>query len=335
MSDIDLSTLCGPQLRDLLDSTRQRGQAAVAYLILQEMADRRGDGSKRPPVGARRGGSSRVVAVDFSDPLEPPEDPLEPEATPAEADADAPLTLELDRARARQPKPRKARRPRPEPTIGPPPPKPRRWPVIGFAAGIAVGVTVGFGIARESLSQPETPAAAVFAAAPMLRTEQLPPPAPVAAAAPAPTPVVATEATPEAAPVPEATPTTVLASAEPPAAAQPAASPAPAEQTPAAEPAATETAAADPAPKRRCKGAATPADRTICDDPALQQLQAELRRAYAEALDAHADRALLRQHQLAWRDARNDVADPDQLTRLYEARIRKLNAATIAARRER
>ena len=37
MPDFDLSTLSGPELRGLLDSTRQRGQAAQSYRILQEI----------------------------------------------------------------------------------------------------------------------------------------------------------------------------------------------------------------------------------------------------------------------------------------------------------
>ena len=83
-----------------------------------------------------------------------------------------------------------------------------------------------------------------------------------------------------------------------------------------------------------CAGQPTPADRTICGDARLRGLQAELRRAYNEALAVHEDRALLREHQLAWRDTRSSVADPDRLARLYEERIRKLNAAAAAARRE-
>jgi uncharacterized protein YecT (DUF1311 family) len=81
-----------------------------------------------------------------------------------------------------------------------------------------------------------------------------------------------------------------------------------------------------------CADAATPADREICATPALQALQRELRRAYAEALAAHRDRGLLRQRQLAWRDARNAVTDPARLAGLYEQRIAKLRAATAAAR---
>jgi uncharacterized protein len=84
-----------------------------------------------------------------------------------------------------------------------------------------------------------------------------------------------------------------------------------------------------------CAAQPTPADREICASPELRRLQRELRRAYAEALQAHQDRALLRQHQLAWRDARNGVSDPGRLAKLYEQRIRKLNAATAEARRQR
>jgi hypothetical protein len=96
--------------------------------------------------------------------------------------------------------------------------------------------------------------------------------------------------------------------------------------------------AAPEAPAVAAKGCATqptPADRAICGDARLRRLQADLRRAYDEALAAHEDRALLREHQLAWRDTRSAVGDPDRLARLYEERIRKLNAATAEARRQR
>jgi uncharacterized protein len=95
----------------------------------------------------------------------------------------------------------------------------------------------------------------------------------------------------------------------------------------AAAPKPVQSAAADSA----CGAAATPADRTICADPKLRGLQAELRKAYAEALSVHEDRALLRQRELAWRDARNTVTDPAELARLYKQRIEKLRAATADA----
>ena len=97
----------------------------------------------------------------------------------------------------------------------------------------------------------------------------------------------------------------------------------------------TEAVRIAPAGPKGCAAKPTPADRTICADPHLQRLQGELRQAYAKALDAHQDRDLLREHQLAWRDARNDIADPNRLARLYEQRIQKLNAATAVARQER
>jgi uncharacterized protein len=84
-----------------------------------------------------------------------------------------------------------------------------------------------------------------------------------------------------------------------------------------------------------CTAEPTPADRVICGDPKLRRLQRELRLAYADALKAHKDRALLRQRQLAWRDARNPVADPDRLAQAYEQRIRRLKSATADARRQR
>jgi uncharacterized protein YecT (DUF1311 family) len=98
-----------------------------------------------------------------------------------------------------------------------------------------------------------------------------------------------------------------------------------------AKPAGTATAAS----AKGCAAQPTPADRTICETPRLQRLQRDLRQAYADALDAHQDRDLLREHQLAWRDSRSTITDPDRLARLYEERIRKLNAAAAEARAER
>jgi uncharacterized protein len=90
--------------------------------------------------------------------------------------------------------------------------------------------------------------------------------------------------------------------------------------------------AAVPAVANACATQPTPADRTICGDPELRDLQRELRQAYTKALEAHEDRALLRQRQLAWASARDSVTDSDRLARLYEQRIRKLDAATAEAR---
>lgn len=161
-------------------------------------------------------------------------------------------------------------------------------------------------------------------------------PAPMAAAPAAPPPDVA----PEVPPPPEAPPPATDAAQPfaPDAAAAPEATAPPPSPPPEAESSAApeddETRAAPPAP-RACATQQTPADRVICSDPKLQKLQRELQRAYAQALAAHEDRALLREHQLAWRAERDEIADPDRLARFYEDRIRKLNAATADAERQR
>ena len=54
MLQVNLSNLSGPELRRLLDATRSRGEAALSYQILQEMAARREDGGLRGPFHARR-----------------------------------------------------------------------------------------------------------------------------------------------------------------------------------------------------------------------------------------------------------------------------------------
>ncbi|HEY3948485.1 hypothetical protein [Phenylobacterium sp.] len=236
------------------------------------------------------------------------------------------------------------------------PPRPRKPPPrapLGFALGLALGAALGWGVAVYREGPPALP----------VQTAALnPPPAPAAqpnpaeAAPAAPTVGVDGALTPNAAPTaasnaaPNAAPTAAdPAHADNPAAAAPpptplavAAAPAPAAPAAAGRLAEAtgggEADAADERPIRAsaaggCTAAPTPADRTICGDADLQKLQRELRRAYAEALAAHEDRALLRQRQLAWRDARNTVSDPDKLSRLYQERIRKLDAATADARR--
>jgi hypothetical protein len=169
----------------------------------------------------------------------------------------------------------------------------------------------------------------------------------------APAPAIAPDVTPtpEAAPADAITPPTanVGDAAATPAAVQDAASAADGgkpEPPPApAEPRSVEANAAPEADQQEkaapamsavagnCAAAPTPADRTICGDPELRRLQHELQRAYARALDAHEDRSLLRERELAWRDARNTISDPHRLAELYEARIQKLNAATADALR--
>lgn len=325
MPQVNLSNLSGPELRGLLDSTRQRGLAAQSYEILQEMAARRAkaEGDKK---AAARNAPPRVIAVDLGDPLDRPEEIFDPEVTPPPP----PEPLEeigLDLAQAVQDRTPRRRQPRerkgPRPVAGPRA-RPSRWRAPVFVAGAALGVVLGCGLALDSLSKTDAPAVAVFPQAPMLRPDQVPasptpPPAEVAAAE-VPAPPV------EAAPMPAAED---VAQAAVPASAEQADAPGAIDEKLA------ELAAAPEPPPTHCTRAATPADRTICEEPKLKDLQRELRDAYAEALAAHADRALLRQHQLAWREARNDVSDPEELARLYEARIRKLNAAAEAARQAR
>lgn len=335
MPDFDLSTLSGPELRSLLDSTRKRGQAAQAYRILQEMDARRA----REP--RREGGERpRTISVDLGDPLDR-RDPLDDEpqdAAPPADTFDAELAMALqDRRPARRstskpaPKPRRAKRER-EPSwdeaARPPRAERRRgWGPLGIAASVALGIVIGAGVARETLLAPATPAATAYPQAPMLQIDNTAPPE----AAPS-TPI---ETASLDAPILETTPPVEepaamdAVSASTPASAD---EPTPDKVEPAPEPVAISASAPAPAEKA-CSG--PPADRLICENPHLQQLQKDLRQAYADALAAHEDRATLRQRQLAWRDARNGVSDADQLARLYQDRIRKLNAATAQARRER
>lgn len=332
MPDINLSTLSGPELRRLLDGARARGQASLAHNILKEMEERRAGRGRQGAI------PTRIVAVDLSDPMDAEDEPPpEPRPEP-EADAEAPLYLaatprpapKAARARKKKPEP-----PAPNPHVPPPSPlelervrRPARFPfgpAAGFAAGIAVGVAAGWGLANADLSRqaPPPPAAPP---ADFLQTAALvqppapaaPPPAPVAAQpqVPASEPVAAEfrEASATEAPEPEA-----VAQAEPP---------------PPKIVVLKTASAAKEGGDANCAAEPTPADRTICADPQLKKLQGELREAYGEALEAHEDRGLLRQRQLAWRDARNSVSDPESLARLYEQRIRKLHAAAEAARQE-
>ncbi|THD59165.1 MAG: DUF1311 domain-containing protein [Phenylobacterium sp.] len=237
--------------------------------------------------------------------------PIEDEAPPARADG-----LQMGSAPARRPKPSY---------------RPRLRLVVGFALGIAVGAALGFWVGQMP---PDRPPPAV---APVQTAALAPPPAP-APQTPAP---IAAE------PAPLAQPDAAAASTPTPDTLEPAhaADSRPADTTPAPPPAvraepepAKSAEAAEPAPERSapavaagCSAAPTPADRTICGDAKLRRLQEELRHAYADALDAHEDRNLLREHQLAWRDARSAVTDPTRLAQLYEERIRKLKAATAEA----
>ena len=374
MPQVNLSALSGPELRQMLDASRRRGDAALSYKLLQEMAARRQTPKARGPRLKRRAAEQRLVAVELGEPVETDDDvppmpnwrpPPEREAAaapssgppargrrrnsppartvasaaaapaaaadvdppPPPLEASPPLSLQDDAA-ATAADPGLRLRPA-EPEI-PRAPRRSRLPVVaGFALSLAVGVGLGWwggGIVREAPSP----------AAPPIRTAALAP-----APLPAPTAPSAAEPAPESAPE---TPPDAAIGPPSPSNAQELARDADgrAPESPPAPPATDAVAAAAPAPDRPapvvangCATEPTPADREICGDPQLRLLQRGLQRAYAAALEAHEDRALLRQRQLAWRDARNTVSDPARLARLYQQRIRKLNAATAEARQQR
>lgn len=401
MLQVNLSNLSGPELRRLLDATRSRGEAALSYQILQEMAARREDGGRRAPFHMRRPAEPRVISVDLSDPMErtddvppmppgrrpvadpkaqaspPPKSQPEPEPEPTarrsrkakahprrtaapaaqvEAEPAPPPELErpliIDEALQAPPEDEAASskdwdvrlRP-PEPDSHPAPRRFRRGHAAGFAVGAAAGVALGWWIGMVNHEAP--PMSAARAATPVRTAALARPPQP------APTPVVPAATTPEPAEsAPEPTAEPVVAAVTPDLPETPVAAPAAAPvapdvdqkatgeamelpQTPEPPKKAEETKTAKGTAANACAAQPTPADRQICASPELRRLQRELRRAYADALQAHQDRALLREHQLAWREARNGVSDPDRLAKLYEQRIRKLNAATAEARRQR
>lgn len=286
MLQVDLTALSGAELRRLLDTTRQRGQADLSYRILQEMEARRAPRPRDP--------EPRLIDLG--------PDPTASEDDPGTAQADAipddePLHVAWH-----------------EPVHPGAPPK--RLRPIGFAIGVSLGViagvALGLGVA-EATFQPDAPPPA-----PAMTALLSPGPAPASPA------LVVTENT---APQPTApTPAPDAARAAQPAsdtAADPAATP-PTPPEPEPEPA--------PEPPKPACASGPPADRVICRDPDLRFLQQRLRRAYARALAAHEDRGLLRERQLAWSDARDNITDPARLARLYEDRTRKLNAAAAAAR---
>lgn len=372
MPQVNLSDLSGPDLRRLLDSTRGRGDAALSYRILQEMAARREGRGQRGLFPIRRHTEPHIVSVDLGDPLDREEDddlpPLprwrqsavepEPEASTPEPEP-IPTAASPRARRAKTPSPPADETPvMPEASVqedlalpmsegeppfsmkvadpetpGDPAPsqewdlrmheRPKRRPAgrgrlaAGFAVGTVVGVALGLWLAGVVRDVPSP--LATSAAAPTLTAELASPPA----AAP-----VAAE--------PQAAPETVEPPVEPPAEAEVASSPvteAAPESAPVEAPAPAEPPTRVVEAQGACAAEASPADRTICGDPELRRLQRELRQAYAEALEAHADRALLRQRQLAWRDARDTVSDPERLAVIYEQRIRKLKSATDEARR--
>jgi uncharacterized protein YecT (DUF1311 family) len=399
MPQVNLSSLSGVELRQMLDSSRRRGDAGLSYAVLQEMAARRTQAAqKRPKSKAKRDAEPRVIDVDMSDqddeadevpPMpnwrppvreaaEPPPPPATPEPTAAAAaperepepepepepvqepetvpvpepealsepelvapapsaaaEADRPLTLRDG------PLPQLASPPlgddglrlhpdRPVPDRRAKPPRRSSRFALGLSLGVLIGLAGGLWggeYARERLA----PVAVTPAAAPPRPAVVPPQPSPAAEPEVAATSAPAATALPEATPSPEGAepaPAPEVATAEP----VPEPQPQPQPQAAAAQPSPAAAATASGSSADDCARQATPADRTICGDAHLRRLQADLRDAYNAALDAHEDRALLREHQLAWRDARSTVSDPERLARLYEERIRKLKAATAEAR---
>ncbi len=78
MPQVNLSTLTGQELRRLLDASRGRGDAALSYKVLQEMAARREGHVARSPFISRRHSEPHFTAVDLDDPLEDEDDDLPP-----------------------------------------------------------------------------------------------------------------------------------------------------------------------------------------------------------------------------------------------------------------
>ncbi len=346
MPQVNLTFLSGQELRQRLDSSRARGDAVLAYEILQEMASRREAEAARRPRPKRRPDEPRFLLVDAADDVdpsrdddvppmpnwqapdltlrdagpptfrtleaEPPAPPLS-DAEPGTASVrDPPLVLadKGDDLDLRMPA-EEALRPRAPVRSG-----------VRVAAGFVIGITAGVALgwwggefSRAGITAPLQVASQDRAATPVPAVLEVS----VAETAVAPLPPRPADPSPLA----EAPPAVPPANAEPELAAASAPAPVLVVETPA------------PAPAARCESEPTPADRTICADPDLQRLQRDLRRAYAEALDAHEDRTLLRQRQLAWRQARNEVSEPDALARLYDQRIARLNGAAAQARAQR
>jgi hypothetical protein len=182
MPQIDLSTLDGAELRNLLDSARRHGQAAQSYEILREMEARR----HRPPrpktlAPKRHRREPHTISLELGDPLERREDPLLDEGF------DDQRPLRLSEAPARKAAP---------PSKPPPTPKaakPRGWAHWGallFALGLAGGVYGGWwaaNFANEGAPRAASPPPAPAAAAVQVATL---PPAPPADSAEAPVSLV-------------------------------------------------------------------------------------------------------------------------------------------------
>ena len=352
MPQVNLTALSGQELRQRLDSSRARGDAALAYEILREMATRREAETARRPRARRRAGEPHLVEVDLDDtgeaddlppmphwrapemtmrdsqlptfrPVEAEDGPVQvkgpaPDADPAPAREPEPLTLWAD---GRYPTSGPAGAPDMDLRMGDEDGSGRRArerPGFRVAAGFVVGITAGVALGwfGGDLVR-ETPRGN----APIEVASQ--------AIAPPPTPAPTVMDVSLAEPEPAAVMAAPVEGDPPPANAEALAPPVEVVAPPLVSAEAPVLATND------CAAEPTPADRTICGDTELQRLQRDLRRAYAEALAAHEDRALLRERQLAWREARNAVSEPEALARLYGERIARLNGAAAQARAQR
>jgi uncharacterized protein YecT (DUF1311 family) len=336
MLQVDLSTLSTSELRQLLDSARRQGEASTSYKILQEMAVRRETGRRRRGASpGRRPSEPRVVEMNLGDPMAREDEdvpaapaavaPPEPEpretagAEPAPSPPSDPIAVEAPEADGDGLKDFSM----PRPVGSPPSPRRSGWPrAVVFAFGLAAGLGLGLGLGF--VSRDAVPAAAVQPAPPSAALPVGRTPTPVAAEPVAAEPV---PSAPDAVPPAPAGASAVPPPPLPPLEVEDLAREAVAPSTPAVADRAIASA------ERVCEIRTTPADRAICAAPELQRLQRRLQTAYSQALEAHQDRALLRQRQLAWRDERNSISDPARLAAIYEQRIRKLDAAAAEARR--
>jgi hypothetical protein len=93
----------------------------------------------------------------------------------------------------------------------------------------------------------------------------------------------------------------------------------------------TKPAAPVPAKASTCKAEPTPADQTVCASRALTAQHRQMRDAYERAIAAGADPLLVDRDQAEFRIRRDGVSNRDTLAKLYDRRIRELNAAAARA----
>lgn len=111
----------------------------------------------------------------------------------------------------------------------------------------------------------------------------------------------------------------------------PAQPPPPAEAEPVQAPVAAEPVAVASADKPNpCLDLPTPGQRLLCGYPSLAIQDHQLTAIYERALKAAPDPLGLAREQAAWRRARDEVWDREQLNAMYQARIAELEAAAGA-----